>query len=184
MRVLAIETSCDETGIAVVEGTCQGEALPFGKASPLFFRVHKNALLSQAALHAQYGGVYPNLAKREHEKNLPLLFEQFSTKGGSAAGGKDEQVDAIAVTVGPGLEPALWQGITFAQKLAQEWQKPLLPVNHMEGHLISSLAQKQHPNKLENVGVFVLQDVKLPVLALLISGGQTGFVLMKKWVIY
>ena len=173
MRVLAIETSCDETGIAVVEGTCQGEALPFGKASPLFFRVHKNALLSQAALHAQYGGVYPNLAKREHEKNLPLLFEQF----------RDEKVDAVAVTKGPGLEPALWQGIVFAEKMAKERSLPLVPVNHMEGHLISSLVR--HSNILQNVGMSgELRDVTLPVLALLISGGHTEFVLMRKWFKY
>src|SRR3989344_3228554 len=154
MRVLAIETSCDETGIAVVEGTCQGEALPFGKASPLFFRVHKNALLSQAALHAEYGGVYPNLAKREHEKNLPVLYREF-------AGLK---ADAIAVTVGPGLEPALWQGIEYSKRVATEQGLPLIPVNHMEAHLISSLAQPTGEH------THTLKDVKLPVLALLISG--------------
>ncbi|MBP9710833.1 MAG: tRNA (adenosine(37)-N6)-threonylcarbamoyltransferase complex transferase subunit TsaD [Candidatus Pacebacteria bacterium] len=155
MKVLAIETSCDETGIAVVEGV---------KTSGGFeFTVVKNALLSQAHLHAEYGGVYPNLAKREHEKNLPLLFEQF----------KDADYDAIAVTQGPGLEPALWQGIVFAEKLAKETGKPLLPTNHMEGHLLSSLAKA---GKLDNV--------ELPVLALLISGGHTEFVLMKDWFKY
>src|SRR3989344_3835272 len=170
MRVLAIETSCDETGIAVVEGTRQGEALPFGKASPLFFRVHKNALLSQAALHAQYGGVYPNLAKREHEKNLPLLFEQFKNER--------ENIDAIAVTQGPGLEPALWQGIVFAEKLAKEHGLPLVPVNHMEGHLISSLAKARGEHS------YILKNIRMPVLALLISGGHTEFVLMRKWFTY
>jgi N6-L-threonylcarbamoyladenine synthase len=155
MRILAIETSCDETGLAVVEGTKEGDCYTYS--------VLKNALLSQAALHAPYGGVYPTLAKREHEKNLPILFEQF----------KNEQVDAIAVTVGPGLEPALWQGIEFAKKIASTWQKPLIPVNHMEGHLISSLVQE---GKLENVA--------LPVLALLISGGHTEFVVMDEWFNY
>lgn len=157
MRILAIETSCDETGIAIVEGSKTAEGF--------IFTVIRNTLLSQAQLHAEYGGVYPNLAKREHEKNLPALFEKF----------KDEKdtIDAIAVTYGPGLEPALWTGITFAQKLAAEWQKPLIPVNHMEGHLISSLAQG---GKLENV--------QLPVLALLISGGHTEFVVMKEWFTY
>src|SRR3989344_8143751 len=102
MRVLAIETSCDETGIAVVEG---------GKIEDGFeFKTLKAALLSQAHLHAPYGGVYPNLAKREHQKNLPLLFREF----------EKEEVDAIAVTYGPGLEPALWQCITFAQDLAKK----------------------------------------------------------------
>lgn len=160
MKILAVETSCDETGIAVVEGakTAQGFA----------FTVLKNELLSQAQRHAPYGGVYPNLAKREHEKNLPVLFEQF----------KKEKVDAVAVTVGPGLEPALWTGITFAQKLCREWELPLLPVNHMEGHLISSLAQPAANHSS------VLQNVRMPVLGLLISGGHTEFVLMRDWFDY
>jgi len=155
MKILAIETSCDETGIALVEG--KKEEVGFS------FTVLKNSLLSQALLHSPYGGVYPNLAKREHIKNLPVLFEAF----------KDEEVDAIAVTAGPGLEPALWTGITFAEKLAKEWAKPLYAINHMEGHLISSLAQGGK-----------LAEVKLPVLALLISGGHTEFILMKNWFEY
>lgn len=155
MRILAFETSCDETGIALVEGQKTAEGWTF--------QTCKAALLSQAALHAPYGGVYPNLAKREHEKNLPQLFEEF----------KDEQYDAIAVTHGPGLEPALWQGIEFAKKLAAEKQLPLIPVNHMEGHLVSSLAKDGR-----------LEGAKLPVLALLISGGHTEFVLMKEWFNY
>ena len=176
MRVLAIETSCDETGIAIVEG----ENLPAQAGTPagFEFKVLKNVLLSQAHLHAEYGGVYPNLAKREHEKNLPVLFEQFSAKGGFASGGKDLNVDAIAVTQGPGLEPALWQGIVFAQKLAREPRLPLLPVNHMEGHLISSLAQPTSNHSS------ILQNIRMSVLALLISGGHTEFVLMREWFKY
>ena len=102
MKVLAIETSCDETGIAIVDGG----KIPGGFS----FVTLKNALLSQAALHAEFGGVYPNLAKREHQKNLPVLYEQF----------KETPVDAVAVTQGPGLEPVLWQGIEFAKKIAIE----------------------------------------------------------------
>jgi N6-L-threonylcarbamoyladenine synthase len=160
MKILAIETSCDETGIALVEGTRAGGAFEF--------TVLKNALLSQAALHAPYGGVFPNLAKREHQKNLPALFEQF----------KDAEFDAVAVTAGPGLEPALWQGIEFAKKIAAQKNVPLWPVNHMEAHLISSLAQpaKEHSYFLENV--------RTSVLALLISGGHTEFVFMPRWFSY
>lgn len=161
MKLLAIETSCDETGIAVVEGTKTDNGFSF--------TVLGNTLLSQAQLHAEYGGVYPNLAKREHQKNLPVLFEQFKDLPAQAG----EKVDAIAVTQGPGLEPALWTGIEFAKKLAKEWNVPLIPVNHMEGHLISSLVKD---GKLENV--------ELPVLALLISGGHTEFVLMRDWFQY
>ena len=160
MKVLAIETSCDETGIALVEGTKTSEGFAF--------ETKKAALLSQALLHSPYGGVYPNLAKREHQKNLPALFEQFA----------NEEFDAVAVTHGPGLEPALWTGIEFAKKVAAEKNVPLLPTNHMEGHLISSLAQPsgEHSN--------ILQNVRMSVLALLISGGHTEFVLMKEWLQY
>jgi N6-L-threonylcarbamoyladenine synthase len=165
MKVLAIETSCDETGIALVEGEKRGLSLHFVTL--------KAALLSQAALHAPYGGVYPNLAKREHQKNLPVLFEQF----------KNDDYDAVAVTVGPGLEPALWQGVEFAKQIAQKKRVPLLPVNHMEAHLISSLATTEHYNILQNVRMSI-GEVKLPVLALLISGGHTEFILMHEWFTY
>lgn len=155
MRILAIETSCDETGLALVEGT----KLPEG----FTFTVIKSELLSQALLHSPYGGVYPNLAKREHLKNLPVLFAKF----------EGDAYDAVAVTRGPGLEPALWTGIEFAKKLAAEKNIPLIPVNHMEGHLTSSLVTNG-----------ILTDIKFPVLALLISGGHTEFVLMRSWFEY
>ncbi|HEY6021086.1 MAG TPA: tRNA (adenosine(37)-N6)-threonylcarbamoyltransferase complex transferase subunit TsaD [Candidatus Paceibacterota bacterium] len=163
MKILAIETSCDETGIALVEGT---------KVSDGFtFTTLKAKLLSQAALHAEYGGVYPNLAKREHEKNLPILYREFAHS--SDSGQADDECDAVAVTNGPGLEPALWQGVEFAKRVAKERGVPLLPVNHMEGHLLSSLVQNGE-----------LKDVQLPVLALLISGGHTEFVVMDEWFTY
>src|SRR3989344_3205346 len=174
MKVLAIETSCDETGIALVEGT----NLPAGRQElPGFiFETKKAALLSQALLHSPYGGVYPNLAKREHLKNLPALFEQF----------KDDEYDSIAVTHGPGLEPALWTGIEFAKKIAAEKNIPLLPTNHMEGHIVSSLARRESiKSQVSNdKQVFKLESIKLPVLALLVSGGHTELVLMKEWFTY
>src|SRR3989344_2686597 len=165
MKVLAIETSCDETGIALVEGTKTPEGF--------IFETKKAALLSQALLHSPYGGVYPNLAKREHLKNLPALFEQF----------KDDSYDAIAVTHGPGLERALWTGIEFAKKLAEEKKVPLLPTNRMEGHSISSLARREtnHSSFLQKA---VIDNVQMPVLALLVSGGHTELVLMKEWFTY
>ncbi len=204
MRVLAIETSCDETGIAIAEG----EKTPQG----FVFRVLGSALLSQAQLHAPYGGVFPTLAKREHEKNLPVILEQalraalansenspekgprvspladnlpvgkagpdhFSSEFSSLA------LDAIAVTNGPGLEPALWTGITFAKQLAKETSLPLMGANHMEGHLVSSLARRSFSDG--SLGAtYELEDVQFPVLGLLISGGHTEFVLMKDWFEY
>ncbi len=175
MKVLAIETSCDETGIALVEGAQTNERLPAGRQGFLF-EVKKAALLSQALLHSPYGGVYPNLAKREHLKNLPVLIEQFS----------QEEFDAIAVTTGPGLEPALWTGIVFAEQLAKQLNKPLFAVNHMEAHLLSSLAQRESikPQVSNDKQIFKLESIKLPVLGLLISGGHTEFVLMRDWFSY
>src|SRR3989344_8211116 len=97
MIILGIETSCDETAISVVEATG-------GDALHPEFRVLGAAIHSQVDMHALYGGVYPNLAKREHIKNLPLVLSQALEK----AGVRMEGIDTIAVTVGPGLEPALW----------------------------------------------------------------------------
>ena len=222
MRVLAIETSCDETGVAIVDG----EKTPNG----FVFRVLGSALLSQAELHAPYGGVFPTLAKREHEKNLPIILEQAlravstSSDNSSEKGprvspladnlpvgeaGPDSfssefsslvieqlkslKINAIAVTNGPGLEPALWTGIVFAKQLAKETGLPLMGVNHMEGHLLSSLAHRsigeggpqKHSQILENMRIeYRLEDVQFPVLGLLISGGHTEFVLMKDWFEY
>ncbi len=87
------------------------------------------------------------------------------------------EIDAVAVTAGPGLEPALWVGISFAKALALIWKKPLIAVNHMEGHILAALAS----NKGEDL---IIEDVKMPVLALLISGGHTELVVMKKWLEY
>lgn len=165
MKVLAIETSCDETGIALLSGA--------KTETGFVFETHKHALLSQAQMHAEYGGVYPNLAKREHIKNLPILFREFA----------GETFDAVVVTEGPGLEPALWTGIEFAKRVAAERGVPLFGVNHMEGHLISSLAKTEHSNILENTRM-KLEGVQFPVLGLLISGGHTEFVLMLGWFQY
>lgn len=159
MRILAIETSCDETGIALLQGRQEG--------GTLIFETKKAELLSQAKLHAEYGGVFPTLAKREHTKNLPVLFKPF----------EGESFDAVVVTAGPGLEPALWTGIEFAKQVAAERGVPLLPVNHMEGHIISSLASRESNTSQ-------ISNIEFPVLALLISGGHTELVLMKNWFVY
>lgn len=156
MIILAIETSCDETAVSIVEAN--------GDLNNPQFQILSHQVASQIKEHAPFGGVVPNIAKREHLKNLPLVLNQ-------ALGEADltpESVDAIAVTVGPGLEPALWAGITFAQELAVKWQKPLVPTNHLEGHAVSPLL------KAEN-------KVELPAVALIISGGHTELVLVKSF---
>lgn len=164
IKILAIETSCDETGMAILEG--KG-----GFKNPRF-RILKNLVASQIKIHSPFGGVVPNLAKRAHEKNLPILFKKL---------GSERQilniVDAVAITVGPGLEPCLWQGINFAQKLAQKYKKPVVAINHMEGHLFSVFLSK---NGKES-SIFNFQ---FPALALLVSGGHTELILVKNWLDY
>ena len=220
MRVLAIETSCDETAIAILE--CGGD-----KKSARFETLG-NALLSQAEVHRGFGGVFPALAKREHAKNLVPLLEaaleeaelvredtQAISEGTRAKistilarePGLSEtfldfisecevpDIDAIAVTHGPGLEPALWVGVNFAKALALVWNKPVIAVNHMEGHVISALASRNHAvaSSDDSAGIALarsendmleIKNTKLPILALLISGGHTELVVMKEWLTY
>src|SRR3989344_4298253 len=166
MRILAIETSCDDTGITIFEakdGTRNAE-----------FQILADNLASQVKIHNQYGGVYPVLAKREHAKNLPILLERSLRE--SKLIKEKNPVDAIAVTYGPGLEMCLWEGITFAKDLARGWGVPLVPVNHMEGHVLSVFGK--------NKGKFKVSKLKTPVLSLLVSGGHTQLVLSKKFMKY
>lgn len=173
-KVLAIETSCDETSLALVE--CRGPL-----SSPKF-KVLKNIVSSQIPVHRPFGGVVPNLAKREHLKNLPVLLRQILKPKASSV---QRQVNCVAVTVGPGLEPALWTGINFAQELAAKWNKPLIGVNHMEGHLFSCWLPKSHvsrvprPVKIKKLGILntnrytLNAQIKFPAIALVVSGGHT-----------
>ncbi|MBU0722839.1 MAG: tRNA (adenosine(37)-N6)-threonylcarbamoyltransferase complex transferase subunit TsaD [Patescibacteria group bacterium] len=246
MKILAIETSCDETAISIINIHKKANS------STPKFTILGNQLFSQAKIHAQYGGVFPMVAKREHCKIIvpllklalveakmfkeqkkpitlgedekiykkiftkePELFERFSVLIKNT---KNPKIDTIAVTKGPGLEPALWVGINFAKALAHAWNIPILPINHMEGHIVvASLLklkcknmsyakawnQNVHPVKCE--AIFAKQKlfnrvnpvksckagaeqfnrvkivkVKFPAVALLISGGHTELVLIKK----
>ena len=174
MKILSIETSCDDTAISIIEAN--------GGVTNASFKVLADVSNSQIKIHLPYGGVYPMLAKREHIKNLPILLKQaladakLSAKGRSAFGWNKSPVDAIAVTYGPGLEPALWTGITFAQGLAKKWKIPVMPVNHMEGHILSPFGK--------NRGKFIIPKIKLSMLSLLVSGGHTQLVFSKKWMQY
>ncbi len=204
MKILSIETSCDETAISVVEAT--------GDDTSANFSILGNALISQIDLHRQYGGVFPTLAKREHTKNIipltraaleeaELLKEDTQDLSGEIRDAisilftheqglaeaffefvseiEPPEIDAIAVTAGPGLEPALWVGVNTAQALAKVWGKPLIAVNHMEGHIMTALAKtSSDKNNL------VIENIKLPVLALLISGGHTELAVMQPWLSY
>lgn len=202
MKLLSIETSCDETAVAVLEAS--------GDMNKLAFTVLGNALYSQAQKHAVYGGVFPSLAKREHAVNLvPLLDlalkdahlgsleERRLTREDQAflAGllvrepellqaivryaethGKPV-VDAIAVTTGPGLEPALWVGINFARALSYLWNLPIIPVNHLEGHVIASAVTSSDAGRES----YTVQELAFPILGLILSGGHTEFVYAHAW---
>ncbi|MEI7765341.1 MAG: tRNA (adenosine(37)-N6)-threonylcarbamoyltransferase complex transferase subunit TsaD [bacterium] len=161
MKILSIETSCDETGISILEAKKTRQSTSF--------KILGNVLNSQIKIHAKYGGVFPALAKREHIKNLPILLERILKKTKI----KEKDIDLIAVTTGPGLEPALWTGIVFAKELAQKLKVPVVPVNHMEGHILSVFAGVKKS--------FSIPKIEFPALSLLVSGGHTELVLIKNW---
>src|SRR3989344_3813908 len=170
MKILSIETSCDETAIALLDIS--------GELARPDIKVLGNTLLSQVALHEQYGGVFPALAMREHQKNLPILLEQTFKEAGYDL--EQPDIDFIAVTSGPGLEPALWTGITFAEDLGKKWSAsgrkvPVVPVNHMEGHMYSVLYRTESNSKSQAPN----HKLDLPALALLVSGGHTELVHIK-----
>jgi N6-L-threonylcarbamoyladenine synthase len=206
MILLAIETSCDETSIALVEASG-------GLRAPKF-TVLKNIISSQIAVHIPFGGVVPNLAKREHLKNLPKVLRQIlnfqfpisppgadppsednfqkrkNQKSKLVASGytpNPSSIDAIAVTVGPGLEPALWAGIEFAKELYKKWnatsdkrQVKLLGANHMEGHLYSNWLT----NSDKRQATSKKRKIEFPAVALVVSGGHTILLYMQsmtKW---
>ncbi len=159
MNILAIETSCDETGIALLEMS--------GTARAPHARVIENLVTTQIPIHRPFGGVVPNLAKREHLKNLPILFGQLREKHPTL------KPDLITVTVGPGLEPALWTGITFAQALAKEYRVPLVGASHLEGHLYSFLLSQEKARRGRGRGAARAQKNIFPAIALIVSGGHT-----------
>ena len=115
-------------------------------------------------MHRPHGGVYPDLAKREHIKALPILIEQ------AMEGIEFSKFDAIAVTYGPGLSPALWVGIEAAKQIATEYKIPLYPINHMEGHMYASVLTAISKDEYQ------INSFALPAVALLISGGHTEIV--------
>lgn len=212
MRILAIETSCDETAVAIIETE--------GKPPRARVRVLANVVSSQVKLHAKFGGVVPHLAKREHQRNLvPVLLRALRNAGVVSSKLKSQKskpqpktqnletdkltnlqtilerepdlfarmvqgvlpmrapkIDAIAITVGPGLAPALWVGVNFAKALAMLWKKPLIPINHLEGHIFANLLPQNWRSKNFQ---FPVSSFQFPALCLIVSGGHTELVLMR-----
>jgi N6-L-threonylcarbamoyladenine synthase len=148
MKILAIDTSCDETAVAVTQD----------------LNILSNVIWSQASLHAEFGGVMPALAQREHQKRINWVVEKALKDSGVKIGA----IDSFAVTTGPGLSIALSVGIEKAKELAKKYKKTLIAVNHLEGHVLSPLAKNG------------LGDIKFPALGLVISGGNTILVKINK----
>ncbi len=149
--ILAVESSCDETGIAIVEDGC---------------RIHANVVASQVAMHAASGGIVPEVAARAHLRWIvPVLDEAWA-----AAGAGWDDITAVAVTEGPGLAGSLLVGINFAKTLAYVHGKPLVPVNHLEGHLYAAWLADENRDVAEPI---------FPLVALIVSGGHTFLVEMR-----
>ncbi|MDP3982091.1 MAG: tRNA (adenosine(37)-N6)-threonylcarbamoyltransferase complex transferase subunit TsaD [bacterium] len=201
MIILGIETSCDDTGITIIEGEKKEEGIAF--------HILAHRVSSQASLHAPYGGVYPSLAKREHEKNLPLVLSGVMEDARLSL----KDINAISVTVGPGLSPCLWSGINFASALARDWSCPLVPTNHIEGHLLISLLtqtnenfqfpifnfQKNHKSQTNHKSLITnhqspitdhkfqvpnTQKQVFPAIVLIVSGGHTQIIHMPAFGLY
>lgn len=201
MKILAIETSADETGVAIIDAS--------HSTTKFHFDVLGSAVQSQIDMHREYGGIFPTVAKREHARNLvPLLtkaledaqmYNQVATslspetrESVAAIFERNEElgqnfisfiesidvgaisVDAIAITHGPGLPPALWIGVMFANALSRVLDVPLIPVNHMEGHIYIGLASPSDDKTFE------IDRNVFPLLSLLISGGHTELVLSRE----
>lgn len=203
MNILSIETSCDETAVSIVHAD--------GQFPDARYEILGDALHSQIDIHAEYGGVFPALAKREHAKKLipmltkalteaELLHEESSKLSQehiemlhelliheSESSMVEElitffetyerpDVELIAVTSGPGLEPALWVGVNFAKALANVWNIHVVPTNHMEGHVLATIFDVEEDDKLANIS--------FPAVSLLISGGHTELLRMDDWGTY
>lgn len=153
--LLSIDTSCDDTSAAVTCGTT----------------VLSNIVASQTELHKPFGGVFPTVAKQAHKENIQPTIQMALKR----ARVQLNDIDAIAVTQGPGLAPALEVGIKAAQELAHQLQKPLIAVNHVEGHILSVLANRNE----KKASATQQGSLAFPILSIVVSGKHTEFVLIK-----
>ncbi|MFA5109726.1 MAG: tRNA (adenosine(37)-N6)-threonylcarbamoyltransferase complex transferase subunit TsaD [Patescibacteria group bacterium] len=151
--ILAVETSCDETAASLIKVDSKT-----GR-----FCVLSNVISSQIEIHKKYGGVVPEIAAREHVLNILPVIDEALLK----AGIKPEKLDAIGVTKGPGLITSLITGVETVRVLAFAWKKPIIEINHIEGHIYANFINPQTP-------------IKFPALILTVSGGHTILLIMKK----
>ncbi len=167
MIILAIDTSCDETAAAVVDGR----------------KVLSNVIYSQVLIHKKWGGVVPSLAKRAHQERIDWIIKETlkkfqipNSKYQINSKSKIQNIDFVAVTQGPGLAVALEVGIKKAKDLVRQYDKKLIAVNHMEGHIYSSFVQNSQGNPK--------REFRFPYLALLVSGGHTELLIFKDHIKY
>jgi N6-L-threonylcarbamoyladenine synthase len=156
--ILAIDTSCDDTSAAVTQR----------------YTVLSNVVASQVQLHKEFGGVFPTVAKQAHKENIDAVITLALKRAGVTA----LQIDAVAVTQGPGLAPALEIGIDKAKQLATKLNVPLISVNHIEGHALSALAE---PKRKQGKRKSNKKELQFPLLSVVVSGGHTEFILIKKF---
>ncbi|OGH03070.1 MAG: tRNA (adenosine(37)-N6)-threonylcarbamoyltransferase complex transferase subunit TsaD [Candidatus Levybacteria bacterium RIFCSPHIGHO2_01_FULL_37_17] len=149
MRILAVETSCDETGASVIE------------AEGVTLRLLSNVVATSLPLHSKTGGVIPEAAAREQLKYIIPVIKQALEESKSS----QNNIDKLAVTVGPGLIGSLLVGVETVKAYAYAWKKPIIPVNHLFGHIYANFIEKR--------------DIEFPAIALVVSGGHTDLVLMK-----
>jgi len=154
MIILGIETSCDETAASVIDG--QGGAI----------KVLSNVVSSQIEIHKKYYGVVPEIAAREHILNILPVINEALEKAGIKKEEVQKRIDALSVTIGPGLITSLIVGIETAKTLAYAWNLPLIGINHIEGHIYGNFIKPE-------------SKIKFPTLVLTVSGGHTMLVLMK-----
>jgi len=152
MKILGFETTCDETGIALIEFKNKN-----------YFRIIDHKLRSQFEVHKKYGGIVPILAAREHDKNLPILFDEIYKKHLNK-----KDFNYLALSVGPGLPPSLISGKNFVINLAQKLNKKIIPINHLIAHFYSVLIEKNKSSIWQKI-----KNIKFPALGLLVSGGHT-----------
>jgi len=157
MRILSIETSCDETGAAIV----------FKNPHKNYVKILSNVVASSLIYHSKTGGIIPNVAAREQLKFIIPVIEKAI--GDSKITVKD--IDAIAVTIGPGLIGSLVIGVETAKTLAYAWNKPIIPVNHLLGHIYANFVNSQ-------LQTYNPQLITFPAIALIVSGGHTDLVLL------
>ncbi|MDD3086804.1 MAG: tRNA (adenosine(37)-N6)-threonylcarbamoyltransferase complex transferase subunit TsaD [Patescibacteria group bacterium] len=183
IKILAIETSCDETAAAVICGANENSNIEIRNSKQIqnsklkYPKVLSNVVSSQIDLHAKTGGVVPEVASRAHmEAIIPVVEEALSV-----AKNKIDDITHVAVTAGPGLIGSLLVGFNTAKALAYSLDLPLIPINHIEGHIYSAMPARVESQKSVKSKV---QGIKFPILALTVSGGHTSLTLVEEHLKY